>query len=129
MATRWADADMFGHVNNVKYYEYFDTGANQYLIEEGGFEPNNTSIVGFVVNSQCSYHSPILHPSKLEIGFSVNRIGNSSVEYALAVFVEGSETPSASGTFTHVFVNRENDKPTPIPDRIRMALTLALRDA
>ncbi len=125
LSTRWSDNDIYGHVNNVTYYSYFDTAANQFLIEQGGLNIQNDSIVGFVVASQCQYLAPISHPQNLAIGFRVNQLGNSSVEYGMAVFCEHAESASAYGSFTHVFVDREQNKSVPIPEKIRFALQTA----
>lgn len=126
ITTRWMDNDIYGHVNNVVYYAYFDTIANHYLITRGGLDIHNGDVVGFVVNSQCSYRSAAAYPEPLEGGFRVNRLGNSSVEYGVAIFKEGAEDACAAGTFTHVFVDRETERPTPIPDPMREALQSVL---
>lgn len=122
LQTRWMDNDIYGHVNNVHYYGYFDTVANKYLIEQGGLDIQTSDVVGFVVNSQCNYHAPVQYPQLIEIGFRANKIGNSSVEYGLAVFVKDEDQAAAHGTFTHVFVNRHENKSAPIPEKIRSAL-------
>lgn len=124
ITTRWMDNDIYGHVNNVTYYSYFDTAANQYLIEKGGLDIHNAAIVGFVVASTCEYHSPISYPNKIEVGLRVERLGNSSVTYGLGIFNESEEKASANGTFTHVFVNRASNKSTPIPIEIKKVLEL-----
>ena len=126
ITTRWMDNDIYGHVNNVTYYSYFDTAANQYLIEHGGLDIQNAEVVGFVVASNCNYLAPIAHPDTIEVGIRVNRIGRSSVEYGIAVFREGVEQAVAHGTFTHVFVNRKTNKSSTIPDSIRTALEAAV---
>ena len=120
--TRWMDNDIYGHVNNVTYYSYFDTAVNQYLIEKGGLDIHKANIVGFVVSSSCDYHSPIAHPDLLEVGVSVDRLGNSSVTYAIAIFKKGVDVAVANGSFTHVFVNRESNKSVEIPNKLRSAL-------
>lgn len=122
ITTRWMDNDLYGHVNNVTYYSYFDTVANTYLIEAGGLDIHHGDTIGFVVNSQCSYRSAIAYPDKIEGALRVNRLGNSSVEYGIGIFREGEPQVCASGTFTHVFVNRDSQRPTPIPEPIRRAL-------
>jgi len=122
ISTRWMDNDIYGHVNNVVYYSYFDSVANQYLIERGGLDIHSAEVIGFVVASSCQYKSPIAYPEKVEAGFRVNRLGNSSVEYGIAIFKQGAETAAAVGTFTHVFVSRATDKSVPIPAQIRAAL-------
>ena len=126
ITTRWMDNDIYGHVNNVTYYSYFDTAANQYLIEHGGLDIHNAEVVGFVVASSCEYHAPITHPEKISVGLRVNKLGNSSVTYGLAIFNSKQEEAVANGTFTHVFVNRKSNKSTPIPAEIKNALAQLL---
>ena len=122
ITTRWSDNDIYGHVNNVVYYSYFDTAANHYLINEGGLDINNSPVIGFVVNSGCNYHSAIAYPDKIESGLRVDRLGNSSVQYGVAIFKEGEEKAAANGHFVHVFVDRKTNKPVSIPTEIRQAL-------
>jgi acyl-CoA thioester hydrolase len=122
ITTRWSDNDVYGHVNNVVYYSYFDTVANQYLIEEGGLDIEQSKEIAFVVNSSCDYFSPVAYPSALEGGLSVEHLGNSSVRYRIGIFEAGASEASAAGTFTHVFVTRATQKSCPIPDSIRSAL-------
>ena len=126
ITTRWMDNDIYGHVNNVVYYSYFDSVANKYLIEEGGLDIEISQVVGFVVASNCQYTSPIAYPQAINAGLRVNHLGNSSVEYGIGIFQEGSAVASAMGTFTHVFVDRSTDKPVAIPDSIRSALEAVL---
>jgi acyl-CoA thioester hydrolase len=120
--TRWSDNDIYGHVNNVMYYSYFDTAANRYLIEEGGLDINDGTIVGFVVNSGCEYHTPISYPEPIEAGLRIDRLGNSSVQYGIAIFKQGVEEAVAHGHFVHVFVDRAANKSVPIPAKLREAL-------
>jgi acyl-CoA thioester hydrolase len=122
ITTRWSDNDIYGHVNNVTYYSYFDTAANRYLIEEGGLDISDGSIVGYVVNSGCEYHSPITYPEAIEAGVRVDRLGNSSVQYGIAIFRSGEGQAAAHGHFVHVFVDRAADKSVPIPAGLRQAL-------
>ena len=122
MTTRWSDNDIYGHVNNVVYYSYFDTAANRYLIEEGGLDISDGSIVGYVVNSGCEYHEPITFPESVEAGVRVDRLGNSSVQYGIAIFRAGEQDAAAHGHFVHVFVERVENKAVPIPQALRHAL-------
>jgi len=126
IATRWMDNDIYGHVNNVAYYSYFDTVANNYLIEKGGLDIQIAETVGFVVSSSCEYLSPIAYPDTINAGFRVNKLGNKSVQYGIAIFVGDEPQASAFGTFTHVFVNRASGKSESIPEPIRAALQSAL---
>ncbi|HVL00651.1 MAG TPA: thioesterase family protein [Dongiaceae bacterium] len=122
ITTRWMDNDIYGHVNNVTYYSYFDSAVNRYLIEEGGLDIHDAPIVGFVVNSGCSYRKPIAYPDKIEAGLRVNKLGNSSVTYGVGIFREGESEACAFGDFVHVFVKRAENKSVPIPEQIRTAL-------
>lgn len=120
--TRWSDNDIYGHVNNVMYYSYFDTVTNSYLIKHAGLDIQNDDVVGFIVNSTCDYFAPIAYPENIDVGLRVNKLGGKSVEYGLAIFKEGSDAAVASGTFTHVFVSRASGKSTALPETIRSAL-------
>lgn len=122
IVTRWMDNDIYGHVNNVTYYSYFDSAVNRYLIDEGGLDIHDAPTVGFVVNSHCNYLAPIAYPDAIEVGLRVNKLGNSSVTYGVAIFKKGEETACAYGDFIHVFVERAANKSVPIPESIRNAL-------
>jgi acyl-CoA thioester hydrolase len=122
ISTRWMDNDVYGHINNVTYYSYFDSTVNKYLIENTDLDITNSKIVGYVVNSSCNYLSSLRFPDKIEAGLRVNKIGNSSVTYGIGVFKKGESKVSAFGEFTHVFVNRSENKSTPIPIKTRGAL-------
>lgn len=122
LTTRWADNDVYGHVNNVTYYSYFDTTANHYLIHEGGLDIHHGQMIGLVVDSGCSYFSSVAFPDQLEGALRVAHLGNSSVRYELAIFKQGEALAAAQGHFVHVFVDRQTNKPVAIPERIRDAL-------
>ncbi len=122
ITTRWMDNDYYGHVNNVTYYSYFDTAANRYLIEEGGLDLETAPVIGVVVNSGCTYKSPVAYPQTLEAGLRVDRLGGSSVQYGIAIFEEEVQKASAFGHFVHVFVDRQSNQPVPVPAKIRAAL-------
>lgn len=122
LTTRWSDNDIYGHVNNVVYYAYFDSVANRYLIEEGGLDITDGAIVGYVVNSGCEYHAPISYPEAIEAGLRVDRLGNSSVQYGIAIFRQGEDSACAHGHFVHVFVERARNRSVPIPAPLRAAL-------
>jgi acyl-CoA thioester hydrolase len=126
ISTRWHDNDIYGHVNNVTYYSYFDSAVNAYLIEVGGLDIHDGEVVGFVVSSSCDYFASIAFPERIEIGLRVAKLGNSSVQYELAVFKQDEEQACAAGRFVHVFVERSSNRPLPIPERLRAALA-ALR--
>ncbi|TRX72758.1 acyl-CoA thioesterase [Pseudomonas mangiferae] len=120
--TRWHDNDLYGHVNNVVYYGYFDSAVNRYLIERGGLDIQDGEVVGFVVSSACDYFASVAFPDRLDVGLRVGKLGNSSVQYELAIFREGETEACAAGRFVHVFVERRSNRPVPIPPRLREAL-------
>jgi len=122
ITTRWHDNDIYGHVNNVVYYGFFDTAVNNYLIQQGGLDIQDGDIVGFVVSSACDYFASIAYPELIEVGLRVAKLGNSSVQYELAIFREGEQEACAAGRFVHVFVERASNRPTAIPPRLRAAL-------
>lgn len=121
--TRWMDNDVYGHVNNVVYYSYFDTAVNQFLIERGVLDIHQGDIVGFVVDSGCSYFSSISFPDVVHAGIRVSKLGNSSVRYEIALFRNEDTAPCAAGHFVHVYVERASNRPAPIPNAVRAVLT------
>lgn len=125
--TRWADNDCYGHVNNSVYYFFIDSVVNSYLIEAGGLVPSASETIGLVVESHCRYARPFTYPQAVEAGLRVTRIGNSSVTYEVGMFHEGDETASVWGGFTHVFVDRTDQRPVTIPADIRYALEQVFR--
>ena len=120
--TRWNDNDVYGHVNNVEYYGYFDTVINHWLINEGGLDIRAGDAVGLCVESHCSYRAPIAFPESVEAGLRVGRLGRSSVRYELAIFKADEEAAAAEGWFVHVFVDATSHRPTPMPESIRTSL-------
>jgi len=122
ITTRWADNDIYGHINNVVYYSYFDTVANQYLIEFADFNPVSAPVIGVIVHSNCNYIKAIAYPDKIEAGLTVKKLGRSSVTYGIGIFRQGESAACAYGEFVHVFVNRKNNLPMSIPTKIRESL-------
>ncbi len=128
--TRWADNDIYGHVNNVAYYGFFDTAVNNYLIRHCGLDIHAGSVIGLVVETGCKYFAPLAYPEPLEIGVAVEKIGNSSVVYTPSVFQKGAAQAAADGRFVHVYVDRESRRPAALPDAMRDGLArLLLRGA
>jgi acyl-CoA thioester hydrolase len=122
LQTRWEDNDVYGHVNNVVYYSFFDTAVNRYLIEAGALDIEAGAVIGLVVETQCRYHAPLAFPDTLQIGIRVARIGTSSVRYEVGVFRAGEEEAAADGHFVHVYVDRVTRRPVPLPEALRTAL-------
>lgn len=121
--TRWGDNDIYGHVNNVQHYAFFDTIINAYLIEQGGLDIHGGAAIGLCVESHCRYTAPIAFPDLIVAGMRVAQLGTSSVKYEIGLFTDRAADSVAEGWFVHVFVDRESRKPVPIPDGVRAALT------
>jgi acyl-CoA thioester hydrolase len=121
--TRWKDNDVYGHVNNVEYYSFFDTIINEYLIRAGGLDILSGPVIGLCAESHCAFTAALGFPEPVEAGLRVARLGTSSVKYEIGLFggADGSE-PAATGWFVHVFVDRATRRPVPIPEAIRAAL-------
>ena len=116
------DNDVYGHVNNVVYYSWFDTTVNAFLIEQGVLDPARGEAVGVVVETLCRYHDSIAFPEPVEAGLRVERIGTSSVRYEIGIFRVGAERASADGHFVHVYVDHETRRPVAVPDAVRAVL-------
>ena len=122
ITTRWHDNDVYGHVNNVDYYAFFDTVINAYLIEEGGLDIHAGEVIGLCVESHCRFDRPLAFPEVVDAGLRVAHLGRTSVRYELALFGDGHEEPAAEGWFVHVFVDRDTRRPVEIPPGVRAAL-------
>jgi len=121
-ATRWADNDAYGHVNNTVFYQWFDSAVNAWLIDQGLLDIENGDPIALVVETRCTYAAPLAFPEDVEVGLSVRDIGTSSMRYAIGVFAAGAETAAAQGEFVHVAVDRATRAPVPIPAHWRSAL-------
>jgi len=122
LPTRWADNDIYGHINNAAYYGFFDTIVNCFLIEEAGLDIHSGAIIGLVVETGCNYFAPLAYPDQIEGGLRIAKIGRSSVRYEIALFKPGETEAAAQGHFVHVYVDRETRRPVPLPDAMRAAL-------
>ncbi len=120
--TRWMDNDVYGHVNNVVYYSYFDTVVNEYLVSSGSLDIEKSTTIGLVVETQCRYFEPIAFPDTVHAGLRVARLGNSSVRYEIGIFRNDDESAAAQGHFIHVYVDRHSRRPTGLPAEMRRAL-------
>jgi len=120
ITTRWSDNDIYQHVNNVVYFSYFDTAVNQNLVEHGLLSIGNSDVVGLVVSNQCQFFASISFPDTVYVGVSVEKIGNSSVTYRLGIFKNDENSLSALGTYTHVYVDRNTQRPVAIPTDTRL---------
>jgi acyl-CoA thioester hydrolase len=122
LPTRWSDDDTYGHVNNVIHYLMFDTAVNGWLIEASGVDIRQLPAIGVVVETSCQYFAELRFPEIVTAGLALEHLGTSSVVYRLALFGEHADEPAAVGRFVHVYVDRDDRRPTPVPDEIRAAL-------
>jgi len=120
--TRWADNDVYGHVNNVAYYGYFDTAVNRALVAEGLLDIERGDPIGLVVETGCRYFASAAFPEALEAGLRIARLGTSSVRYEIGIFRSGEDEAIAEGFFIHVYVDRETRRPKPLPEAWRERL-------
>jgi len=123
LATRWMDNDVYGHVNNVVYYSFFDTAVNAHLIETGALDIERSAVIGLVVETRCNYHAPLAFPQAVEAGLRVAQIGTRSVRYEVGLFGAGQPLSAAAGHFVHVYVDRATRRPVAaLPPALRAAL-------
>jgi len=120
------DNDIYGHVNNVVYYSWFDTAVNAYLIEHGALDIHRGDTIGLVIETQCNYFAPLAFPQTIEAGLRVARLGNSSVRYEVGLFAQDEPLAAACGHFVHVYVGRDDRRPRPLPQRLRQVLETLL---
>ncbi len=120
--TRWMDNDVYGHVNNVTYYSYFDTAVNGYLIAKGALDIAKSEVIGLVVETSCRYRSSITFPDAITAGIRVARLGRSSVRYEIGIFRNRDDNAAAEGHFIHVYVDRSSRRPVLLPAELRAAL-------
>lgn len=123
ITTRWMDNDVYGHVNNVVHYSYFDTAVNRLLIEKGVLDIHGGSVIGLVVHTSCHYFDSLAFPQTVWAGLRVAQLGNTSVRYQLGLFADDAALCAAVGEFTHVYVDRATRRPVPLPEALRRALT------
>ena len=122
ITTRWSDNDVYGHVNNVVYYSWFDTAVNAHLIGEGALDIHAGGTIGLVIETQCNYFAPLAFPQAVDAGIRVAHIGTSSVRYEVGLFGTGEPLCAAAGHFVHVYVDRATRRPVPLPPRLREVL-------
>ena len=125
IGTRWSDNDVYGHVNNVVYYSWFDTAVNGLLIERGALDIHAGHVIGLVVETQCNYFAPLSFPEPVVAGIRVAHVGASSVRYEVALFPHDDSQPcAAKGHFVHVYVDRATRRPTTLPPELLSVLEL-----
>jgi acyl-CoA thioester hydrolase len=122
ITTRWADNDVYGHVNNVVYYSWFDTAVNGYLVEQGVLDMHHGSTMGLVVQTQCDYFAPVAFPQAITVGLRVAHLGRSSVRYEVGIFADDAPLTNAAGHFVHVLVDRVTRTSVPLPDNLKTVL-------
>ncbi|MBE0590089.1 MAG: thioesterase [Betaproteobacteria bacterium HGW-Betaproteobacteria-9] len=126
IGTRWMDNDIYGHVNNVVYYSWFDTAVNGWLIEQGALDIHGGEVIGLVIETQCNYFAPLAFPQTVHAGLRVAHLGSSSVRYEVGLFAEDGEMAAACGHFVHVYVDRSTRRPVPLPAALKTVLETIL---
>ncbi len=127
LTTRWSDNDVYRHVNNAVYYHLVDTVVNGYLVEQNVLDIEASDVVGLVVETRCTYYSPLVFPQAIDAGLRVARIGRSSITYEIGLFAAGEDTTAAFASFVHVYVDRATHRPVDIPAELRTAVEMLRR--
>ena len=122
ISTRWMDNDVYGHVNNVVYYSWFDTAVNEFLVKNDVLDIEHSPVIGLVIETHCNYFSSVAFPDRIQAGIAVGHLGNSSVRYEVGIFREDENLAAAQGHFVHVYVDRATRRPTQIPEEMRRLL-------
>lgn len=122
ISTRWMDNDLYGHINNVQYYSFFDTAVNRYLIAAGALDIHGGAVIGLVIETHCNYFAPLAFPQDVEAGLRVAHLGSSSVRYEIGLFAPGEPLAAAVGHFVHVYVDRASRRPVALPEPLKKAL-------
>jgi acyl-CoA thioester hydrolase len=122
IATRWSDNDVYGHVNNVVYYAWFDTVVNRSLIEAGALDIHGGAVIGLVVETQCHYFAPLAFPQEVDAALRIEHLGRSSVRYRVGLFGAGEPLTAAHGHFIHVYVDRSTRRPVHLPEPLAAVL-------
>ncbi|MGZ5788559.1 MAG: acyl-CoA thioesterase [Burkholderiaceae bacterium] len=128
ITTRWMDNDVYGHVNNVVYYSWFDTAVNEFLVKNDVLDIEHSPVIGLVIETHCNYFSSVAFPDRIKAGIAVAQLGNSSVRYDVGIFREDETTAAAQGHFVHVYVDRNTRRPTSIPEAMRNLLQSIVSD-
>ncbi len=123
------DNDVYGHVNNVVYYSWFDTVVNQFLVANGALDIQTGNTIGLVVETQCTYLDSVTFPDTVVAGLAVSKLGTSSVHYEVGIFKNDEEFASAQGQFVHVYVNRQTRRPVPLPNELRIVLQTIMAES
>ena len=123
ITSRWMDNDVYGHINNVQYYSYFDTAVNRFLIDQAALDIHHGEVIGLVVETHCNFFSSAAFPADIEVGIRVAHLGRSSVRYEVGLFIDGRDQAIAQGHFVHVYVDRDSEKPVDMPDNLRAVLS------
>ena len=116
------DNDVYGHVNNVVYYSFFDTAVNGLLIAAGVLDIHGGDVIGLVVETQCNFFAPIAFPQAVTAGVRVAQLGRSSVRYEIGLFADDAPASAAAGHFIHVYVDRATRRPVPLPEPLKAVL-------
>ena len=122
LGTRWNDNDIYGHMNNIIYYELFDTAVNKWLLTNNLLDIQNGKNIGLIVKSGCDFFSSLAYPDDIDAGIRVTKIGTSSIRYEVGLFHKNQQLSSADGFFIHVYVDRETNKPLPLDYNFKKAL-------
>jgi len=129
VTTRWADIDVYGHMNNARYFELMDTVVNNHLLAAIGKDVRDLPAIGVVAEVGCRYFAEVGYPEPVDVGVAVDKVGTSSVIYRVGLFQGEGEAAAAEGRFVHVYVDNTDPsrRVVPMPEEVRAAVTPLLR--
>lgn len=122
IGTRWSDHDSYGHVQNIVYYSFFDSAISHFLVGQGTLDIDSSPVIGLIVESSCTFLSPITFPDLVTVGLRITHLGNSSARYELGIFRNDESEASALGYVVYVYVNRASNTSVGIPESVRDTL-------
>lgn len=112
---RFGDTDMFGHVNNAKYFTYMEEARTEFL-REILFADRFPLILA---SAKVDFLAQTFFGQTLEVESFISRIGNSSFDVMNVMKVVGMEQPVFRGAAVLVYFNYDAQRPEPIPDEFR----------
>lgn len=119
IATRWGDVDMMGHVNNAKYITYDEQARTDYMQQR----QQDAGLVGphfILARIACDFIEQLRHPSQIDYGMRILRIGRSSLITQGALFVGDRCHARTEGVI--VWFDYATQKTMPVPEVVRAAI-------
>ncbi len=118
LQTRWGDVDRIGHVNNAKYFTYEEQARTSYFEQRLNAAGQGADII--LAHVGCDFLVQVHHPSDIDYGIRVTRIGRSSLHTEGALFI--GEVCHARTRGVLVWFDFALQKTAPLPEALREAI-------